>query len=217
MKYSLSALFVLLLFATACKKDSTPTPPAVVTYQPVKAGSTWNYNVQDTVNAANSYSYTLRATGTDTTAAGKTYSVFTNTASGSEYYLQNGENYYQFGAFQGLTNAIELNYLRTNATVGSNWQDIKPVTISGFPVNVTFKYTLVEKLPTYVVNTVTFNDVLHVKVELTVPGLTIAAQDVNFYYAKGIGRVRSNILLKIPFVSINTGTIATLTSYTIAP
>ena len=216
MKKIAPALLLLSLVFAGCSKDDNPAPP-VANYQPATANSTWTYNVHNNVNAANSYNFTIKSTGADTTAGGKTYKIYTNTSASNEYYTHTGANYYQYGGFEGLTNAIELNYLKTDAAVNSTWEEIKSVTISGFPVTATFKYTLTEKLDSYVVNTVTFKNVMHVKVELTVPGLTINSQDLHFYYADGVGRIKSQIKLVATFIGVNIDTETTLTNYTIVP
>lgn len=212
----LSVFMLGTVVFTGCKKDNdpAPTPP---NYQPTTANSSWSFNVHNKVNAANSYNFTLRATAKDTTAAGKTFRVFSNTSGANEYYTQVGNSYFQFGGFAGLTSAVDLNYLRADVAPGGTWEETKTVNVNGIPASVTFKYTLVEKLSSYVVNTTTFNNVMHVKVDLTVPGLNITSQDLHFYYADGVGRVKSMIKLVAPFIGVNIDTETTLTAYTIVP
>ena len=87
----LIALVALLLgFNSSCKKkDSTPPSTTPQNFQPVSAGSTWTYA---TVSNGVSGSYTITATGNDSTINGKVYKIFTNSAGPNEYYYKTGND-----------------------------------------------------------------------------------------------------------------------------
>ena len=203
MKKLFPILFALTVGFVACDKDDDDggggTP---ANYQPTSAGSTWTY--ETTTKPSNTKtSYTLTATAGDSAINGKTYKIFTNTAGSNDYYYNNGTEYYQFGGIAGITGNTELLYLKSNLAAGAGWSETKNVTIPGIGnASVIMNYTFVEKMANMTVEGATFNDVLHVKVELSsisvsgVP-LPVASQDLHFYYAPGVGRIKSQIKLSI--------------------
>ena len=224
MKKIFPVLFGFSLLLAACSKDNSPgggtTTP---NYQPVTAGSTWTYESTNKLTSAKS-SYTLTATSGDSAINGKTYKIFTNSGGSNDYYYNNGTEYYQFGGIAGITGNTELLYLKSNVAVASGWNETKTVTIPGLgTANVKLGYTLVEKMANLTVEGVTYNDVMHVKVDLSdisVSGIpvTISSQDLHFYYAPNVGRVKSVIKLTLtpPIGSpIVTESETNLKSYTI--
>jgi hypothetical protein len=216
MKKLLALSLIAAIFMSGCDDDDpAPTPPAS-NFQPTTTNSTWTYKFENKNNAAANYNFTVKAINKDTSINSKTYKVFTSTAGGNEYYLKSGTDYYQFAGFAGLTNSIELNYLK-DAAVGTKWSETKAVTINGFPVSPTFNYEIKEKLSNLTVNALNFTNVLRVQVTLTVPGLTITSQDLNFFYADGVGRVKTQTKLVVSFPVINADTETSITAYTIAP
>ena len=201
-KLSPALLFLTLVFA-GCDKDDDPTPPVVtVNYQPTTTGSTWIYETTNKITSAKA-TYAVTVKGTDSAINGKTYKVFTNTSGANDYYFNNGTEYYQFGGIAGITNATELLYLKANVTAGTTWEETKSVTIPGIgAASVKLTYTLVEKVATMTVEGNTYSNVLHVKVDLssiTVSGIpvTIASQDIHFFYAPSVGRIKSQIKLTL--------------------
>ncbi|MES2648256.1 MAG: hypothetical protein V4717_15375 [Bacteroidota bacterium] len=204
MKKLLPALLLSLpLFFTACDKDDNPvTPPATENYQPVSAGSTWTYEFRNNAPVSKS-TFVVTAKGTDSTINGKTYKVFGSTAGSNEYYNTNGSDYYQFTGIAGITNNTELLYLKTNVAASASWSETKDVTIPGLgAASVKLTYTLVEKMPSMTVEGTAYTNVLHVKVALSdvkigVIPVAVSSQDVNFYYAPNVGRIRSVVKLTL--------------------
>ncbi|MDB5192431.1 MAG: hypothetical protein JWQ96_1994 [Segetibacter sp.] len=183
------AAFMVVVF-TRCKDDTvTPTTP---NFSPVSANSTWTYRNE------NNSTYTLTATNRDTTINTKTYRVFTNSSGGFQYMGKSVDSYYRFGiiAAIGGTGTEEL-YLKDNLAVNGTWSDTKQVTIPNFgPVNANLGYTIKSKGGTKVVSGRTFNNVVHVKLDISVSGLGIGGGD--FYYAEGVGMIENAISITVP-------------------
>lgn len=215
MKKLTGLFFVLSLALVSCEKESNTPLPETVNYQPLTAGSTWNYRVENKLNAAANFNFTLTATNRDSTVNGNSFRVFTNSSGGNEYYRRATTDFYQYGGFAGLTSAVELLFLKGAATAGAGWTETKNVTVSGIAVAATFNYTIQEVLPTYTVDSKTFVEVLKVKVGLVVPGVTFTAQELEFYYAKEVGRIKSQIKIATAFPPTNVHTETYLTSYNI--
>lgn len=201
MKKLIPALLALPLFFASCDKDDS-TPPTTVSYQPTSAGSTWTYETTNNITTAKA-SFTVTAKGTDTTIGTKTYKVYTNSAGANDYYYNNGTDYYQFGGIAGITDNTELLYLKTNLAAGAGWDETKTVSIPSLGnANVKLSYTYVEKIASKTVEGNTYSDVLHVKVSLSnisVSGISIpvTTQELHFYYAPGVGRIKSQIKLTL--------------------
>jgi hypothetical protein len=201
MKKLIPALLALPLFFASCDKDDDSTPPAA-NYQPTSAGSTWTYETTNNITTVKA-SFTVTAKGTDTTIGTKTYKVYTNSAGTNDYYYNNGSDYYQFGGIAGITDNTELLYLKTNLAAGAGWDETKTVSIPSLGnANVKLSYTFVEKVASMTVEGNAYSDVLHIKVTLsniTVSGIPIPVtlQELHFYYAPGVGRIKSQIKLTL--------------------
>jgi hypothetical protein len=215
MKKIFPVLFGFTLLLAACSKDnSSGGGTTTVSYQPVTAGSTWTYHVDNKKNAAASFNFILTSTNKDTSINSKSYHVFTNSTGGNEYYFHSGSDYFQQASLTGLDQGLELLYLK-DAAVGTSWSETKSISIGGFAVPTTFNYSIDDKLATYVVGSNTFNNVLKVKVTLVPTGITIASQKLEFYYAPNVGRVKSEIQLSVPLASVDVNTETSLQSSTI--
>lgn len=193
------ALLAMPLFFAACDKDNSDDNQNTVSYQPTTTGSTWQYESENKLTSTET-EYTLTATDKDTSVGGKSYNVFTNSGGANEYYYSSGNDYYQFGGIAGITGNTELLYLKAT---GSAWDETKTVNIPGLgDASVKLNYTLVETIPSMTVAGTAYTNVLHVKVELSnisVSGLpiTVASQDLHFYYAPNVGRIKSQIKLTL--------------------
>jgi hypothetical protein len=224
MKGAFYLVIALTVFFAACTKDNNNGGSTnTTTYQPITAGSTWQYELDDKLTTMKS-EFTLTATSKDSSINGRNYTVFTNSSGGNDYYYNDGSNYYQFGGIAGITGNTELLYLKSSVAAGSQWEETKTADITGLgSASVKLTYTLVEKIPSLTVETKTYTEVLHVKVQLSnlnVGGfpLTIASQDLHFYYAPNIGRIKDQVKLTInpPIGSaINVDNETNLKSYTI--
>lgn len=224
--FGCSILFILFI-AIGCKKPATTDPPpATGDYQPLTVGSQWNY----TVNGSNAGSFTFSVINKDSTINGRSYKVMANTAGSNEYIHKSGGSYYRYNPVVELNNqVVELLYLKDNLAKGQTWTEVKTVnvTITGFgsvPVTVTLVCTIAEKGIDYVVNGVTFKDVIKVSVapafvaQLPVIGnyaIPTDSYDLQYYYAKNVGLIYSKTSLVITQASVNSSSETKLVAYTI--
>ena len=230
-----SIFFLLLLFITgtiACKtkKDATPTPASSSDYMPMTTGSEWNYAV--TTNGTPS-TYKLTATAKDTLfTSGRTYKVFTNSSGPNEYYFRNGSEYFRYTTLPGLTDqSFELKYLVDNLSVGATWVetksanvDLSALSIPGIgivPVTVQITFKIEEKGISHTVDSKTYSDVIRVsdKLKITAPDplgeINPSPNEINYYFAKGVGMVHNTIVFGVTLAGINVNSETKLTSYTI--
>lgn len=213
MKKIFASLAAFTMLMASCTKDSSSS--SSVNYQPSTAGSTWTYHVENKINAAASFDYTLTSITKDSVINGKTYHVYSSSAGGNEYYYHSGTDYYQVASLTGVDQGLELLYLKDQA-VGTSWSESKTISITGVgSIPTTFNYTIEDKLASYTVGSTTYSNVLKVKVTLVPTGINNITQNLEFYYAPNIGRVQSDIQLSVPLAAINVNTETTLTSSTI--
>ena len=206
-----SALLIAIVFFTGCSKDdSAGGSTAAADFGPLTANSTWTYQ-----NNPGS-SFTVTATNRDTVALGKTYRVLLN-SSGSNLYLgKSGSAYYRFGSIGDLgLPAVEELYLKDDQPVNATWQMTQAFTAPGIPLPLTanLNYSLKEKGATRMVSGKTFNNVIKVRLDLSIVGLgSIGGGD--FYYAEGVGLIENTINVNVPGqAAINQSQV--LTSYSI--
>lgn len=186
-----SSLFLFI----KCKKDDAAPTTATANYSPLTAGSTWTYNY--TENAAAKPPFTLTVTDKDTVVNNRTYKVLTSSdATENKYLAKSDSNYYRFASFANIGSFEEL-YLKDNREVNSTWTSSQTFTYPGIPVPVVanFTYLVKEKGISHVVNGKTYNDVIHIKLDVAIAlaGGSIGGGD--FYYAKNIGLIQNNILV----------------------
>jgi hypothetical protein len=203
-------ILFIVLSASNCKKSGTNPPAAANTYQPLTVGSEWNY----TVTGSNAGSFKVTMLNRDTTVNGKSYKVASNTAGPNEYYNKSGNDYFRYNKVAELNNQeVELLYLKDNVNVGTSWTETESATIQGIPVTVQLAFTISEKGISYVVNGVTFTDVIKVTVVPTFP--VPSTSDLQYYYARNVGLIYSKTNLSIPLASINSNSETKLGAYTI--
>lgn len=193
LTFCLMASFLFLF--TKCKKnDAPPTPSATVNYSPLTAGSTWTYNY--TENASPKPSFTLTVTDKDTVVYTRTYKVLTSSdATGNKYFARSDSNYYRFASFANIGNFEEL-YLKDNRDVNSTWTGSQTFNYSGTSVPATLTYMVKEKVASYPLNGTTYNDVIHIKLDIGVVLPVIGSTNIgggDFYYAKGVGLIQNSI------------------------
>lgn len=215
-------ILFIVLSAGNCKKPGTDNPPAAEsTYQPLTVGSEWNY----TVTGSNAGTFKVTILNRDTTVNGKTYSVASNSAGPNEYYAKFSSDYLRFNKFPELNNQlIELLYLKDNLAKGQTWTETKTVNINiggptPVPVTANLVFTIAEKGIDYVVNGVTFKDVIKVTVA---PSFIVFgtpqnpdSYDLQYFYAKNVGLIYSKTSIVISLASINSNSETKLGAYTI--
>lgn len=203
---------IILAFAAicggflSCKKGSTPAPADSLKYMSYTANTSWNYEMHDNLKSVTS-SYTITATGNDSTINGKTYHIFTQSGSPNQYYLLSGSDYYSFQNLPAtLSGALFENiYLKDNAAVSNSWPQQYSVTTSGIPLTITITNTIAEKGISKTVSGTTYTDVIHVTSTLAVAAFGIplpsgaVTSDVQNFYAKKYGLIQSDYKIDIDY------------------
>ena len=205
-KIRFAAILALLTAFLSCKKDEGGSTPAVVKFMSLTAGSTWNYKLTNNPSTAPVVSnYTVTATSNDSTANGRSYRVFTNSSGPNEYYNITGSDYYTFRklpASLGDT-SIEVLYLKDNLAINGTWAQSIPITISTFPLTLTFNNKIAQKGISKIVNGITYTDVTDVETTLSVTGIPAfvsysLTSDIHYYYAPKYGQIENKT--KIDFI-----------------
>jgi hypothetical protein len=158
--------------------------------------------------------------------------VFTNSSGPNEYYFRNGSEYFRYTTLPGLTDqSFELKYLVDNLSVGATWVetksanvDLSALSIPGIgivPVTVQITFKIEEKGISHTVDSKTYSDVIRVSANLkiTAPAplgeIIPSPNDINYYFAKGVGMVHNTIVFGVTLAGINVNSETKLTSYTI--
>ncbi len=213
MKKTILACITAGFILVSCGKDDAPTPitPAAEKYMSITAGNSWNYAFTDNNNASNNRNYTLTSTSSDTTAAGKTYHVFTHSGARNEYYNITGSDYYTLQAFSlGATDTtLENLYLKDGAAVNTSWDQNYTINV-GVPVGVTVTNKIQEKDLTKTVGAKTYTGVIHVVTTFSIPTLATLpgsslTTDIHYYYAPKYGMIQNDakIDLVVPALTID--------------
>lgn len=186
-----AALYCLAILCS-CQKEIASTPGTTDTtdtttsaYMPLTSGTYWVYKD----SASGAYDTVTVVTG-DTTINNLSFTkVHTTGALGQSdsYYTINNHNYYLTGTQNGIT--LTMLVLNDTASVGSSWtEDLG--TISG--ISARGIGTIIKKLDSYVVNGVTFSNVIHSRFTLSynVVGTYSDFGTYDFYFAKGKGIIK---------------------------
>lgn len=218
-------LLLMTLSAVNCKKNPDPTPPIATDYQPLTAGSEWNY----TVTGTNAGTFKVTATSKDSVISGRTYKVFTNSGAANEYYYKSSGDYFRYNSIKELNNQlVEVLYLKDNLAKNQQWTETKTVNINvgpplgTVPVTVQFVFTVSEKGIDHIVDGVTFKDVIKITAVPTFSVLVLgtptsvpSTSDLQYFYSKNVGLIYSKTILQIPSASINANSETKLGAYTI--
>lgn len=203
-------LFILLLISvfSACQKEIDAN--ILGDYQPVSAGSEWNY----TSSAIGNYS--VHSLGFDTTINSKKYYSFERKSGGlggitTKFYRSKLKGVYrQFGASTPFTTTVESIYLK-DTTVGVSWTD----TLNVGGVNNYYQYTITARDAQRVVNGEKYFKVIEVSYQLFIasPLGNINAGSGKNYFAKNVGSIES--ILSIVFGGNNLSDTSRLMSFKI--
>lgn len=227
---SICLLFIIIFFSQ-CKKESTTTiidPPVTVTkdYSPVTSGSTFTYS--DSTNDLVT-SFTLTATGTNSTMFGKAYSKMTTSNGNTLFRGKAGAKYYQLTSYPSMSsNEFENIYLNDSLPVNSTWTvSFKILNVLGFPDSLTAvaTYKISEKGISRAIQGKLYTDVIHVSLtdvsaySAVPPSGQLAAgiASGDFYYALGVGLVQARFMIEdVPSFGISAyKSSQILTSYSI--
>jgi hypothetical protein len=178
-KWIAFSLVLLLLLNFACKKTSIePSPIANETeglFLPTKVNSAWTYDtgvVKSVITITNNYKSVF----------GKQYNEYTmvyNSVSSKAYYAYSKKEYTSL--YTDTAGSQEITYLKESPALGQKWND----TIAVASSQVIYKYEVLETNASVNNVTVSFSNVVHVK-------LSIGSTYTNdAYYVKGVGLVKS--------------------------
>jgi hypothetical protein len=201
----ITALSVLAIVFAACQKDPEEDVDNggnnTEDYQPVSAGSTWQYT------SLTSGTYTETALAGDTTIEGEKYYKFDNSENGRRYINKSNGVYKQRGYVQEIDKTVDLTYLK-DAAVGTTWSEDEVVTQGGFSIPIKVNYTILSRENEKVVNGNTYKDVIAVGVSITasVLGTNVAVATARQYYAKGVGAISSSLNFKFEDEEVNDST-----------
>ena len=209
MKKALFPALIIILTTISCSKDDPAPGPSATVYMSLSANSTRNYEFTNNTPPTAPTQYTITSTSRDTLIGTRTYHVFTNSSTGAnQYYNQTGNDYYTFQSLPAAvgSQSVENLYLKDNAAVNTTWTQTYTVTVSGIPVTVTTVNKIIEKNLSRTVNAVTYNDVIHVKTDISatsivgpVTGLTT---DIHTYYAPRVGEIENTTVIDLDFMGI---------------
>ncbi len=204
-------LLLIFLFTTlfiSCKKDDT-IDGTTAAYINIAAGSTWTYEeTNNDTGTPGTSTYTVTSTDKDTSINGRNYHIYDNSR-GNRWYLNNNNGeYYQFDSLPGLLGGgvFERLYLKSNIEAGSNWVQSINVTVPNvpLPVPVTITNNIVEKGMSRTVNSVAYNNVIHVSTAISsalIPASAITTS-INSYYAQGVGLIENSTQISINYLGI---------------
>jgi len=191
MKIKNLLFLVFILFAISCKKKSiTNTPPPQDTY----------------LTTPVSKDYTLISSSKDTLVNTRTYHVFNLSTGSSQYLALTGNDYYQYDSLPaglGSTNFEQL-YLKDNVAIGTSWSQSSNVIVQGVPVPVTLTYKISEKGISRIVNSVTYNDVIHVSITISsslIPSASLISS-IDSYYANKYGLIENTTVINLNYGGI---------------
>lgn len=165
-------------------------------YQPITSGSTWTYTYQ--IIGGTTETMSLKMTGGTSTFNGRKYYNYAATSTipgGSDtgYYYQGGNMYRARGTSQQAGATIDMLYLDNTKPVGGTWIDKINDTGTVNGISGRFVGTIVDKGITRTVGGKTFNDVIHINLDLQYDyGLGNGFDSTGFYdyyVAKGVGLI----------------------------
>ncbi|MDP9229947.1 MAG: hypothetical protein M3O67_04635 [Bacteroidota bacterium] len=213
-KWLLIKCVVFLFVFSSCQKEiKQDLPPGgggtTDDYQPVSAGSEWNYSSTSIGN------FTVKSLGTDTLIGGVKYYKFDRVSTpGTQraYYSKVNGVYKEYGYFAPIGAALEFTRLKDSA-IGVNWTNI--ISLAGFSNY--HKYTIAAKGIQHTVNGKTFNNVIELDYQFSLDNPLgsgiIQAGGGKSYFAKDVGAIESFYKTDI-FGTANNDT-TKLVSYTI--
>nr|WP_294905540.1 hypothetical protein [uncultured Lacibacter sp.] len=211
-------ILFIVLTAGNCKKPSSPGQTDTTSYQPTTVGSEWNYTTTGTTASGPvNTSYKLTATSKDSSANGKTFRVFTNSAGANEYYVKVGNEYSRISSLASVTNSVELLYLKDNLTAGGSWSETKNILVTGAPaaVDVSINYSIVGSKFDTSFGGNDFKEVIRIKVTPSVPLLTFQENNITYLFAKNVGMIANKVRLKSTMLGMDVNTETKLGVYTI--
>ena len=186
MKILSTIAFLILVSLTACEKPKieqidTNNSGDSLTYQPKVPGSLWKYN-RFAAGGISNTNYNFTRSAQDSTYLGKVFNLYNSELDGLQLLRQEGNKYYQ--VLTASTNKPELLVLDADKNVGNSW-------VGGVNGTDTYTYSIAQKIPVYTLDGFTFKNTIVVHQVRTNSGRGDTTLDVNSYYARGVGLVKS--------------------------
>ena len=182
---------VLTCFLFSCEKEKSTDEETSGSgsgndYQPTTAGSEWR------MSSTTAGDYTITALAGDTVIGGKKFFKFDNSSSEERVYINKDNGVYtQYAPIPIGDESFEMIVLK-DAPVGTTWKS--RVDFQGFFNE--FTYKVVSRDADKTVNGKTYNNVITVAYEVTMPnplgGGTLKFATGRAYYSKGIGPIASS-------------------------
>lgn len=195
-------VLIVAAFSFGCKKDNgNGSGSGLNTYLPLTDGTNWTYKFTS-ATGTNTDKLTVQA-GTFT-LSGRSYKRVLNTANtDTSHYIQSGNDYYSYFNLGGILGSVELNVLRDNVPVGTNWTNSKnlgniSVPMSPIPLSFTanFAFTIDGKDLTRTVSGKAYNTIIKVKLAINANNALLGnfpIGDGEFYFAKNIGLIEYSL------------------------
>lgn len=190
----LAAAVVALSACTKEKSKESPNKGATCDYAPYFTGASFSYN---TVNETeDTLRYTLLVKG-DTLIGGQPWRVLEDEGTGEKSLFRCGGGEYETMAdlseIPGApTDPLKTVYLRENLAPGGTWTETVAVDIPILgKVNVTLTHTIMQKgAPKTTKLGQTFEDVVGVRTDASLPPVYPPQTIYTNYYAKGVGLIQ---------------------------
>lgn len=195
---NISLVIAAMIFFTQCKKDNSSPANSTPNFSPLTAASSWTYKYTEGSVSSN---FKLTATNRDTVANGKTYKVLTSSEGGNTYLSKVGNDYYRFASFPSIgINSFEELYLKDNKAVNDTWTGSTNFKYNNTDVTANLAYLIKGKGGTHTVNGKAFNNVTHVRLDISIMafGVSFAVGGGDFYYQEGVGLIDDTILVTPP-------------------
>ena len=193
LSFCVAACFLFLF--TQCSKDDSSPQPTTADYSPLTVGSTWTYS--STEGNLDSTTFTVTVENKDSAINGKNYKVLSSSDGVNRYMAKIGSDYYRFSSFPAIgVDGFEELYLKDNQTVNATWADTASFTFSGATLTANLNYTIKEKGVSHVTNGKTYNNVITVRLDLSLLGTVLGGG--TFYYADGVGLIEDQITVTPP-------------------
>ena len=190
---------IAFVVVAACGKEQSlegPYRSNVCNYAPYAEGSLFEYE-QTGGTPADTIHYTLRASG-DTSLDGDPYILLEDDATGGfSLFRCNGGAYMQLVDVSSLPNApeepVRTVYLRDDLPRGGSWTETLPLTVPGLgELELTLRYTIVEKGTEKVVLGKEYKDVIGVQMDVSMPPLVTPQVLSTSFFAKGVGLIQAD-------------------------
>ena len=183
----------VMIFFTNCKKETEAAGP---NYSPLTPGTNWTYKYTE---GTASGTFKLTVTNRDTVINSKTYKVLTGSDGSTTFITKVNNDYYRTTSFQaiGVNNFEEL-YLKDNKAVNDTWTGTAAINYSGASIAANLTYTIKEKGVTRTVSGKSYDNVIHVRLDISLLSFAVGGGD--FYYQEGVGLIDDTISVTPPAV-----------------